>query len=395
MPLYRSGRVGRLMLAVLLAVVLLAAACGDDDSGGSSAGGGEGSNEPPVKIGHWAPLSGTAASNGEFESNGVELAIQQVNDEGGILDGRTIELVQYDDAGAPEQSVSVVQRLLDQDQVEALVGGILSTNTLAVRDVAADRTLMFVTAAKAPDITVDGPSTLFRIDSTLITDTAVMDEYLQENPEALECSKIYMIAEDSDYGKGNAGLYKSYWDESGNPEVVALDYYPFQNTDFTTILTKVRDSEADCLYVNGNIGEMTALLQQIDTVGIDLPIFAATSNISQPMVTNSGPAIEGIVSGDVYVSTLDNPENNAFVEAYSAEYGQPPERQAAMGYATMRILLAAIDAAGSTDPEAVAEVIRSQSWDTVFGPLSFDEEGQSDMSPIPITVEEGKVVPLS
>lgn len=378
--------------SIALAVTLVVTACGDD--GGSGTGTGAGGGDP-IKVGHWAPLSGTAAANGKFEANGVKLAVDEVNKNGGILGGRKVELVQRDDGGVPEQSVSVVRRLMEQDQVVALVGGLLSTNTLAVKEVVKGRMLNMVTAAKAPAITDPADPMVKRIDSTLITDTSFMSNYLVSNPTAFPCTKIFMIAEDSDYGKGDSGLYEAAWKKAGKPEIVALERYPFQNTDFSIVLTKVKGSGADCMYVNGNIGEMTALLQQIASANITLPIFAATSNISQPMLKDAGPRAEGIVSGDVYVPAIDNPENKAFVAAYQAAYNAVPERQAAMGYEAMKIVLEAMDKAGTTDSAKVAEAINSGTWATVFGPMKFDGNGQSDMKPSAITVKGGKVEVLS
>jgi branched-chain amino acid transport system substrate-binding protein len=378
--------------AASIALVLTlgaAAACGDE-SGDGNGGGGE-----PIKVGHWAPLSGTAAANGKFEANGVKLAVDEINKNGGILDGRKIELVQRDDGGVPEQSVSVVRRLIEQDRVVALVGGILSTNTLAVKEVVKGRMLSMVTAAKAPAITDPADPMVKRVDSTLVTDTNFMAGFLTSHPDLWPCNKVFMIAEDTDYGKGDSGLYEAAWKKAGKPQVVALERYPFQSTDFSILLTKVKGSGADCLYVNGNIGEMTALLQQIASANITLPIFAATSNISEPMLKDAGPRAEGIVSGDVYVPAIDNPENKAFVSAYQAMFNAVPERQAAMGYEAMKIVLAAMDKAGSTDSAKVADAIGAGTWATVFGPMKFDAKGQSDMKPAAITVKNGKIEVLS
>lgn len=370
-----------------------------DDGGASPTetgadGGGEPSGDPIV-IGHWAPLSGPAAANGEFEANGVELAIDEANEAGGVL-GRPVELVQYDDETVPENSVNVVRRMLDRDGVQFIVGGIISTSVLAIKDLTADRALTMVTAAKAPAVTEEGHDLLLRTHSTLITDTSFMNDFLQENPDVFPCESIYMIVEDTDYGRGDSGLYTSYWEEQGTPEIVASDTYPLGTTDFTTILTRVGQSDVDCLYVNGNIGQMTALLQQIQTLGIDLPIFAATSNVSQPMADDLGAdVVDGIITGDTYVPSLPSEENAAFVELYTEAYGSPPERQAALGYASTRIVLDAIEEAGAADdPAAVAEVIRGRSWDTVFGTLTFDDQGQSDMGAIPITFESGNAAVL-
>ena len=92
---------------------------------------------------------------------------------------------------------------------------------------------------------------------------------------------------------------------------------------------------------------------------------------------------------------IDNPENKAFVAAYQAAYNAVPERQAAMGYESMKIVLEAIDKAGSTDSAKVAAAIDADTWATVFGPMKFDANGQSDMKPSAITVKDGKIEVLS
>jgi branched-chain amino acid transport system substrate-binding protein len=373
---------------VIAALMLGISACGGSstsNSGSSGAGG------PALKIGHWAPLSGSASANGKFEANGVALAVAEVNAAGGVLKGRKVEVVEYDDQGVPDQSVSVVRRLLDQDQVTEIVGGILSGNTIATGAITKGRAVSMVTAAKAAITATTNDPLFFALDSSLATDTAFMQSYLAAHPEKFACTNIFMIAEDSPYGKGDSGLYQGLWQKAGTPKIAALKTYTFQSTDFGTILTQVKNSKADCLYVNGNIGEMTALLQQINSAGIKLPIFAATSNISQPMVKDAGPSMEGIISGDVYDPTIKNAENAKFVADYKAKYGANPERQAALGYTAMKIVLAAVDKAGSTDPAKVADQIRGTTFKTPFGPITFDQGGHSNMKPIVTTVKNGQV----
>lgn len=343
-----------------------------------------------ITLGYWGPLSGSASANGIFERNGINLAIAEANAHGGI-NGAKVKLVTYDDGGDPAQSVNVVRRLISQDHVSIIVGGLLSGNTLAAEQAVGGQALMMVTAAKSPSITSTSMTNVFRIDSTLVTDTQYMGGFLASHKSIWPCTKVYMIAENSAYGTGDSGLYKALWQTAGTPTIMSLDTYPFQSTDFSTILAKVKSSSADCLYVNGNIGEMTALLQQIGRDGIKLPTFAATSNISQPMVAPAGSAIENIVSGDVYTTSLATPLNPSFIKRYHAKFHYDPERQAALGYVSMQLVLKAIGKAKSTDPAKVGSVIRGNTWPTVFGNLSFDASGQSNLHPAAIRVIKGKV----
>jgi branched-chain amino acid transport system substrate-binding protein len=380
---------GRALGLTAVAAVFLAVGCGSS-SGGSSSGS---ANSGPVQIGYYVGLTGALGESGKFESQGVKLAVSQANAKGGVLGGRKVDLLVQNDNSDPAQAAVVARKFTSQN-VHLVLGGILDQEVFAVEPILGRDTLQMVTAAINAEITEKGLPYVFRVNASGAAGAQTMITYLAGAQSVFPCTKIFMVYEDDSYGTTDANYYINAWKKSGTPAIVGTAKFPYSTTNFGTILPKISSSSANCVFVNGVPTAMEAFFQGYHSEKIKLPVYASVSNISQPMVGPSGPGIEGTVSGDVYLSSLTNSLNKAFVSSYTAQYGQAPERQAAIGYSAAQILMSAIDKAHSTDPADVAKALRSQSWNTVFGPISFDSTGASNLKPFPIQVKSGKIVQI-
>ena len=347
-----------------------------------------------MQIGYYAGLTGALGESGKFESQGVKLAVSQINAKGGVLHGRKIALVEQNDNSDPAQAAVVARKFVSQG-IHLVVGGILDQEVFAVEPILGSSTLQMVTAAINDQITEKGLPYVFRVNASGSAGAQAMITYLAGAQTVFPCTKIYMVYEDDSYGTTDANYYIQAWKKSGTPAIVGTSTFPYTTTNFGTILPKISSSPANCVFVNGVPTAMEAFFQGYHSEKLKLPVYASVSNISQPMVGPSGPGIEGALSGDVYLSSLTNSLNTAFVSSYTAKYGQAPERQAALGYTAMQLLASAIDKAQSTSPADVAKALRSNTWNTVFGPISFGSTGASNLKPFPIQVQNAKIVKVT
>jgi branched-chain amino acid transport system substrate-binding protein len=386
-----THRLGVRPVLGLIAVAALFLGAGCSSSGGSSSGSG---NSAPVQIGYYVGLTGALGESGKFESQGVKLAVSQMNAKGGILGGRKVDLLMENDNSDPAQA-AVVARKFVSENVHLVLGGILDQEVFAVEPILGSSTLQMVTAAINAEITEKGLPYVFRVNASGAVDADTMIRYLAGAQSTFPCTKVFMVYEDDSYGTTDANYYINAWKKSGVPAIVGSAEFPYTTTNFGTILPKISSSSANCVFVNGVPTAIEAFFQGYHSENIKLPVYASVSDISQPMVSPSGPGIANTLSADVYLSSLTDPLNKAFVSAYTAKYGYAPERQAAIGYTAAEILMSAINKAHSTSPADVAKVLRSETWNTVMGPITFNSTGASDLKPFPIQVKNGEIVKVN
>jgi branched-chain amino acid transport system substrate-binding protein len=397
--------------AALFGLALVIAACGpapgsdglptpvdgtSDESIGPAGATGE-----PIKIGIHVPLTGPAAFDGEAHLNGMLLAVKERNEVGGILGGRPVEAIYYDDKGVPEEGVSVVKRLITADEVVAITGSFLSSVTLAVKEVTVENQILHVVSnATAPAITEEFYKYLFRTNST---NAQKADFYAEWIVDKLQPESVYMLAVNNDYGRAEMEAYQTRWEAlEGGPDIMAIEYFPDTETDFSVYLNKVRAAAPDYVYWATPASSQNAVfVQQAKALGFGTEgqpgLLAPGGNLTFAFLELAGQAAEDLYTMDNYFITLPTDKNLAFVEAYTAEYpdADPPSKYEPMGYNAMNILLDAMDEAGSeTDYDAIMETVKSTTWDTLYGEITFDQNGQINMPAYGLQIVDGQFEPV-
>lgn len=396
-------------LAALFSTALVLAACAPAPGGGSPTATGVGSqtSEPstaagePIKIGIHVPLTGPVAFDGQAHLNGLLLAVKERNEAGGILGGRQVEAIYYDDKGVPEEGVSVVKRLITADKVVAITGSFLSSVTLAVKEVTVENHILHVVSnATAPAITEEFYEYLFRTNST---NAQKADFYAEWIVDKLQPESVYMLAVNNDYGRAEMDAYQTRWEAlDGGPEIMAIEYFLDTDTDFSVYLNKVRAAGPDYMYwATPSSAQNAVFVQQAKALGFGSAgqpgLLAPGGNLTFAFLELAGEAAEALYTMDNYFIDLPTDKNRAFVEAYTAEYpdADPPSKYEPMGYNAMNILLDAMDQAGSeTDYEAIVEIVKSTTWDTLYGDITFDQNGQINMPAYGLQIVDGTFQPV-
>lgn len=373
------------LLVLMLIVVLVLGACAQSSNG-------SGKNESGnIKIGTVLPLTGPAALYGGQTLDGAKLAVKMINNEGGILEGRKIELVTEDDQSKPELGVNKFKKLIENDRVAAITGGVNSSVNMATKEIAKNRLLNVVTVSKAPDIMADRDPYRFRLNSTNEMDGKAFHTFIAEQ---LKPKTVAVIAENTDYGQAELEALKKNWSGSNAPEIVATEFFELTETDFTNPLTKLKSAKADALYVAGAAIEInSAIFKQAHQLGFNDSLkLLAPGNINSKMVELAGAGAEGIISADLYQNTIDNDVNKKFVEAFEKEYNRKPEKMEMLGFESIWFVAKAMEEAGSSnDYKAIAKALESNDWQSPRGDLEF-EDGQALGEVFPLTVKDGSVV---
>jgi branched-chain amino acid transport system substrate-binding protein len=376
------------VILVLMMMVLMTAC----SQGGKEKSSGNESDSDVVKIGLINPMTGDAAAWGQYSVEAAKLVVKEVNDAGGILGGKKVELVVADDKGSPEDTTKEMNKLISQDNVAAIVGSSFSTAALAGRDVTKKEQILYmVTGAKHPDVTDQGHDLLFRVNTTQAQDGKGFLKIIEED---MNIKTVAIISDQTDYGYFYKDMLEKELPGMGI-EIVASDEVPFSTSDFSTQMTNYKSKKPDAVAINlGSPPTAAAFLKQMKEFGFDSKKILMGGNVDATLIDLSGETIEDSWLVDIYVDGLVNEENTKFIDGLKAAGSKAVTKLHLQTYDGLRVVLEAMEKAGSTDSKKVADAIRSSSFASPRGSeLKFDEHGQVQADLVSITVKDGKIVP--
>ena len=370
-----SKKILALSLAACMAVPFMAGC----QSGGSSASGDK------IVIGGIGPLTGDAASYGISVKNGCQIAIDEINAAGGV-NGKQLELLFEDDVCDEEKAISAYNKLMDSG-INVLVGAVTSGCSIAVSEVSsADNILQITPSGSAMDCTKHPNA--FRICFTDPLQGEIMAQYIADkgfkNPAI-----IYDVA--SDYSKGIHDSFIAKAAEVGLT-IAADESFTSGDVDFKTQLTKIKSSEADCLFLPIYYTEVGYISEQAPTVGVELPYFGCDGwdgviNQLNGNTTN----IEGATFLTPFVATSTNEKVQSFVKAYEAAYSATPDQFAADGYDAIYAVKAAVEAAnGDLSGDALIAAMTQINVAGITGDMSFTAEGEPNKSARVAVISNGQ-----
>lgn len=345
----------------------------------------------PVKIGLALPLSGAAATYGQELQRGAEYAADLVNQRGGILGGRKIELVFEDEKGTPQGGVAAVQKLMSVGRVKAITGGTNSSVVLAESSVTKKRILQVNAGAQADAITDQGSPWLFQVNNTVSLNSESFNAYIVKT---LTPKSVAYMGENSEFNKTVLEKLKASLQAAGI-ELVSTSTYDAETNDFTSILTKIKASNPDMIYVADAYPARAAQLwKQVRQLG-GFKIEVMSPGVVTPgMIKPSEGAMNGVITGEIFMASDPGAEGKEFVENYQKKFNSSPGKGELVIFEAINLIAAAMDKARTdSDYDKISKVIRENSWPSPRGLLKFDEKGRARAPYFYIQrVENGAVV---
>ncbi len=346
-------------------------ASGSASAGASASGSGGaavGTLSGEIPVGFAFALTGGAAIYGTSQKNAVDLAVEEINN-GNLLGGATIRAVIEDDAGDPQTATTVFEKLINEDNVVAIIGPTLSNAALSSDPIAQENSVPVVAVSNTAAGITDIGDYVFRAS---LPESAVIPNTVKVTKDKLGYTKVaVMYANDDAFSKSGYDVFKAALQEN-NVEIVAEETFSTKDTDFSPQLTKIKGLNPDALIVSALAQPASGLLTQAKQLGVTVPVIGGNGFNSPDLVRLGGEAANGAISGAAYFAAQENPENTAFVAAYNAKYGKNPDQFAAQAYAGTYLLAEAIRNAGSTDRTAIRDALdQLQNVDTVLGTFSF------------------------
>ncbi|MBL0420026.1 ABC transporter substrate-binding protein [Ramlibacter sp. AW1] len=344
-----------------------------------------------IKIGVIEPLTGSVAYNGQASLSGAKLAVERRNAAGGVL-GRKIELVVEDGQCRPANSVNAAEKLIQRDKVVALQGAFCSSATAAIMPVAEKyKTPLITGVSSKADLTEKGLQYFFR---SAETDRLMSKTFSKIIADKLQLKNVAYIGVNDDWGRGSVEDFSKDMEALG-VKTVLKEYFDHGATDFYTLLTKLRASKADGVFVAAETQDGSILVKQFKELGLQTRIFGVGSWATADFIGLTGAASEGIYAAVPYASSLPGERNQAFVKMYETAYKEKPGKYGAAGYNAMNILMDAIARAGKTDADAIRDALRKTDYLAPNGHFRFTDKGEGygfDVALVQIVNKEPKVV---
>jgi branched-chain amino acid transport system substrate-binding protein len=396
----RAGVTTVLLLALgLLSVAVAPPGC-DRDSGSGTKGGskagatGGGTTTGDIVIGHFASMTGDTATFGVSADEGIQLALKEINNGGGVL-GRKIRVITEDDRSLPDEAKTAVQKLINRDKVVALLGEIASSRSIAGAPIAQESEIpMLSPGSTNPKVTEIGDYIFRACFIDPFQGTAMANFALKD----LGCKRFATLyAVNSDYSVGLRDFFRDAVTKGGGQIVADLSYTEKNDVDFKSQLTKIRDAKPDAIWVPGYYTEAGLICQQARELGINVPIMGGDGWDSDQTVQIGKEAVNGTYFSNHYHADDDRPEVRRFVETYKAAYknadGSPkiPDAMAILGYDAMRLMADAIKRAGSTEGRKIRDALAAtKDFPGASGTITIDENRNAKKPIVILKIEGGK-----
>lgn len=310
----------------------------------------------PLKIGVLLPKAGTYAVQGEIGHNGATVAVA---DAGGHVNGRPVELVWLDES-SPQATEQNMRKLIDEDKVVAVSGGVNSGDVLAAMPVAERaRTLFMATGPNATEITgKDCKRFTFRIDLPNRVTVNAVYPYLEKHGK-----NWYFISASYAWGIDAYNQMKAVLLQHGG-KVVGADQAPLGTTDFSSYILKIREAHPDVVFLGLGGSDLANFLKQLHQVGMsDLPISAPIVNDSD--LWAAGPQVATGVYPKLwnYTGSQLTASGKTFVKDYVTKFGSPPEVEGWQDWFGITAILTALRETRSTEGIKLVEFLENHTFD--------------------------------
>ncbi len=335
-----------------------------------------------IKIGLNVPITGDIPKVGEGSKYAAEMWLESI---GNALEvgGKTypVEVVVEDNESKAESAVTVATKLITEDEVLVIVGPQSSKQAIPAGEVANNyKTPMISPWSTNPDTTKDRPF-VFRGCFLDPFQGPVLANFITDEFKFTKAAVLYDVA--SDYPKGLAEFFKAAWEKKhGAGSVVAYESFTTKDTDFSSQLTKIKNSGAEVLFTPQYYNEVALIVQQAHQLGFNKPIVGSDSWGSAETVELCGKDCYGAFFSTHYAAAGATGATKEFIDSYKKKYGYVPDDVGALTWDALRLVETAIKSCGKItgkieqDRQCVRDALaRVKEFDGITGKMTFTEEG--------------------
>ncbi len=331
----------------------------------------------PIRIGSVVSATGAAAYLGDPELKTLQLYIERINAEGGVL-GRKLELVHYDDGSEANKANSFAKRLIESDKVDLIIGGTTTGSTMAMIPLVEKAGMPLISMAAGVPIIEPVKKWVFKVAPT---DRMAAEKVFTEM-KRLGLTKIGLLSETSGFGQSGSKETQAVAPRFGI-SIVANETYGPKDTDVTAQLTKIKSAPGiQAVFVFGAGQGPAVATKNYKQLAITLPLYQSHGVASEEYIKLSGPAAEGVklpaaalvVAGQLAASDPQKAVVTAYEKTYKDRYKADVSTFGGHGYDALMIAVAALKKAGGTDKAKLRDAIEATKG-------YVGTAGQFDMSP--------------
>lgn len=341
-----------------------------------------------VVIADVAELSGAGAAAGAVWHDGVKMAVDEINADGGIL-GEQIDLREYDSQTDPQNSRAMVQKAID-DEAYVLLGTVYSSSTIVNMLVAQQNGIPQLTGSESPTITAKGNPYIFRTAFGAQKGLPKLVTYLKDD---IGAQKIAVVWANTEFGKGGYDAFMSIAEDQGL-EIVADVPTEQAQVDFASDVAKVKNAGADAVFVYLTEEESARFLIESEKQGLDLPLGGDTVLVSQKVIDLAGGAAEGAfghvgLSAEAPVDAIQE-----MAGKFQEIYGYGADHNAIKGYMGVYAIKYVTEQIGEFDKEAFAETmhglcLEAAEYPGVLMDVCWDDTGELSRESFLVEVVDG------
>jgi len=366
----------RILLSLLLiSSLLFAFACQTGGGGGDK-----------VRIGVFMSLTGDTANFGISSVNGIKMAADEVNAAGGI-NGKQIELLVQDDRSDASEAATIVTKFVTQDQVQAILGEVASSRSIAAAPIAQNAKIPMLTPSSTnPEVTKKGDY-IFR---SCFIDPVQGAAIAQFGAKTLNAKRAaLMVDRKNDYSTGLEKVISEVFTRLGG-QIVVTQSYQAGDQDFNAQVTSIKGANPDVIFVPGYYGDVALFAKQARDKGITVPLVGGDGWDSPSLYQIGGAALNGCYFSNHYSPDDADPNVQKFVSDFKARYGTVPDALAATAYDAARILFDAIKRANALDGAAIRDALAAtKEFPGVTGKVTFNENRDAVKPIVMIKIQEG------
>ncbi len=358
--------------ALLLAVSLLMFSCTKK------------ANENEIVIGSYSSNTGATATFGVYQMRGTEMAVNEINAAGGI-NGKKIKLINYDNKSDSDETLAVVNRLITQDKVVAILGESTSGRSKIGAQVAQQNKVpMLTSSATNPDVTKVG-NFIFRACFIDPFQGLVMAKFMTETLKVKKAAIMRDIK--SDYSVGLSDNFAAKLKELGG-EIVADVSYQEGDIDFKSQLTSLKGKNPDVIFIPGYYGEVALVAKQLKELGMKQPMLGGDGWSSPDLFKIAKEAINGHYFSNHYTTESKDPKTVKFVQEFKKKFNETPDVMAALAYDATYMMAEAIKNTKTITSDNIREELsKIKDFHGVTGKMSMDANRDAIKSAVVVRVE--------
>lgn len=340
-----------------------------------------------VNIGVIFGLSGPISVYGGPQQQAVQLAINEVNESGYLGEGMELVAIFEDSAGDAEQAIAAMTKLVEEDQVVAVIGPTLSTEAFSADPIAQENGTVVLGVSNTASGITDMGEFVFR---NSLPESSVIPGTIAQSTEILGLERVGVLyGNDDDFTLSGYDVFVAALEDNG-VEITGEETFARGDVDFNPQLTALLATEPDALVVSALAAEAVQIITQARDLGYTGPIIGGNGFNSPAVLEQSGEASNGVIVGAAWNIASPDPLSEIFAANYQEAYNANPDQFAAQAYSGAWLIATAIRCADSADRTDIRDALAAiQDFPSPLGLFSFDEDRNPVHDPVVQIAQDG------